>query len=93
MADPVFTVVPGFGPVTGGTPVAISADQDVFPVDGVTVFWVIFGGISVVPTILDARHVTCVSPPHAVGAVDLMLVVNPPAGSNALDFAVDAPIG
>ncbi|MCL6644456.1 MAG: IPT/TIG domain-containing protein [Dehalococcoidia bacterium] len=73
---PVITsVVPGAGPVTGGQTVTING-QNFTGATSVT-----FGGTPCTSfTVVSATQITCVTPPHAAGVVEV--VVTTPVGSN-----------
>ncbi|MPZ17152.1 MAG: hypothetical protein GEV06_04460 [Luteitalea sp.] len=73
-------LVPNTGPETGGTIVTIPGTGFIDPIE------VTFGGVPVLDVTVDsATQVTAITPPHAPGAVDV--VVTSPGGSETLSDA------
>ena len=70
-APAITGIVPNSGPVTGGTTVVITGSN-------LTGGTVTFGGTSATCTVNSATQITCTSPAHAAGAVDV--VVTTPGG-------------
>ncbi|WP_350347468.1 IPT/TIG domain-containing protein [Agromyces sp. G08B096] len=87
VAAPAITALtPDTGPVAGGTEVTIEG-TDLEGATDVTV-----DGVSVPFTVEDDGTITFVTPPHAAGAVDVV-VITPGGSSNPLPFTfVDAPV-
>jgi hypothetical protein len=80
-------ITPNSGPTAGGTTVTITGASFV---SGATVL--IGGGVCTTPTITSATTITCVTPPGAVGAADV-IVTNPgqPASTLTGGFTYAAP--
>ncbi len=76
-APTVTSVAPSSGPVAGGTDVTITGTNFV---NGATVA---FGGTSAKSTFVNSTSLTCSTPAHAAGAVDVV-VTNPDAQSGTL---------
>jgi YVTN family beta-propeller protein len=63
----IATVVPAVGLTAGGTAVEITGTDFSTPMTAT------FGGVTVPAVVVDATHLTCSTPPHARGAVDVVV--------------------
>lgn len=92
VAPTVASLSPNTGPGTGGTAVTITGTNYIFS----SGYYVVFGGSYTPATRVDATHLTCNTPPHATGLVNISVVApdaDHQAGSLVGGFTYGTPSG